>query len=169
MNSLLRNILIISFSVGMILFLTSNRREVQSGLREPLKTDPTYTTHVFEMELHKDTLPLTFILTWDPSWFQWGLPNMNLWHPTCGGCIVYDTWPNQYPWMGAMDNNFFQAYVPPNTPDSANQSIVDSTQMVKQSEELLMAIETIQARDTIYTDSKWKRLVKRMRRFRLFS
>jgi hypothetical protein len=41
--------------------------------------------------------------------------------------------------------------------------------MLKQSEELRMAIETIQARDSIDSDSKWKRFFKKMRRFRLFS
>ncbi len=169
MNSLLRNILLIILSFGMILYLMPTKREAQSGLREPLKTDPVYSTHVFEMELHKDTMPMPFILIWDPNWFQYlNLVNTCGWL-TCGGCIIYDTWPNQYPWMGNMDNNFFQVYVPPITADTTNQSIVDSTEMVKQSEELLTAIEAIQARDTIDMDSKWKRFLKKVRKFILFS
>ncbi len=136
---------------------------------EPLKTDPVYHTHVFEMELHKDTMPWPYVLIWDASWFQglnFGYLN---WWPTCGGCIVYDTWPNHYPWMGNVDNNFFQVYVPPITADTTSQSIIDSMQMAKQSEELISAIETIQARETIDTDSKWKRFFKKIKRFRLFS
>lgn len=169
MNSFLRNILLITLSVGMILYLMPNQREVLSGLREPLKTDPVYSTHVFEMELHKDTMPLPFFLIWDPNWFHCLNLVNTCWWPTCGGCIVYDIWPNQYPWMGNVDNNFFQVYVPPITADTTNQSSIDSAQMLKQSEELRMAIETIQARDSIDSDTKWKRFFKKMRRFRLFS
>lgn len=137
---------------------------------EPLKTDPVYHTHVFEMELHKDTMPWPFVLIWDASWFQ----GMNFgylnWWPTCGGCIVYDSWwPNQYPWMNNMDNNFFPVNAEQAVNDSPTQSRIDSAQLVNQSEELFMAIETIQARDTIDEDSKWKRFFKKLKRFRLFS
>ena len=173
MNSLLRNILLITLSVGMIFYLMPTQREVQLGLREPLKTDPVYSTHVFEMELHKDTMPMPFILIWDPNWIlNFGVMN---WWPTCGGCIVYDSWPFPQPWSMPqnwtvnMDNNFFQVNAEQAVNDSTTQSRIDSAQMLKQSEELRMAIETIQARDSIDSDSKWKRFFKKMRRFRLFS
>jgi len=143
---------------------------ISNSSSEPLKTDPVYHTHVFEMELHKDTMPWPFVLIWDASWFQ----GMNFgylnWWPTCGGSIYYDSWwPNQYPWMNNMDNNFFPVNAELAVNDSTTQSRIDSAQLVKQSEELLMAIETIQARDTIDEDSRWKRFFKKLKRFRLFS
>ena len=163
MQLLLRYIFLIAIICGTMLYLFPKQRGVQSGLRDSLQTDPIYSTHVFEMELHKDTLPLTFILTWDPNWYQWFLPNMNMWYPTCGGFIVYDTWPNQYPWMG---NNGLGINFPV---DSAQLKSIDSIAAEIITNETVIALSPQNLSDTSETDTRWQRLIKRLRKFRIFS